>query len=161
MLGLSLSLSDGAQTSWSPGSRSGGVVLLCESGTSKGWYVTDEMARCGMKKSRSSKAEVCMRLSGLVCEDKLLTRAVKTAHSAHIVFSGAWLRQRPPDCRGQSEARLIHFCLVSDSDASAREGSPVAGQDSVEAADGEPPSDQTKTHPFCSDTLPSGFCALL
>ncbi|XP_036106450.1 guanylate cyclase soluble subunit beta-2-like isoform X1 [Molossus molossus] len=58
---------------------------------------------------------------------------------------------------GRPQTLLDH----KDSDMSTPEGSPVAGQDSVEAADGELSSDQTKTHPFCSDTLPSGFCAVL
>ncbi|XP_012578630.1 PREDICTED: guanylate cyclase soluble subunit beta-2-like [Condylura cristata] len=41
------------------------------------------------------------------------------------------------------------------------EGSVVVGLYSTEAADGQPSSDQTKTHPFPSDSVPSGFCALL
>lgn len=36
-----------------------------------------------------------MHLFGLGCEDELLPRGEgKKAHSAHTVFSGAWLRQK-------------------------------------------------------------------
>ncbi|XP_036867475.2 guanylate cyclase soluble subunit beta-2-like isoform X1 [Manis javanica] len=47
------------------------------------------------------------------------------------------------------------------SDESTPEGIPGAGPDSMEAAAGQWSSAQTKTHPFPTDTLPSGFCALL
>nr|XP_036312979.1 guanylate cyclase soluble subunit beta-2-like [Pipistrellus kuhlii] len=50
---------------------------------------------------------------------------------------------------------------VHDSEEWKPEGNPVSGQDSVEAADRDQSSDQTKIHPFVNDTLPSGFCALL
>ncbi|XP_036154813.1 guanylate cyclase soluble subunit beta-2-like [Myotis myotis] len=48
-----------------------------------------------------------------------------------------------------------------DSEEWMPERSPASGQDSVEAAEREPSSDQTETHPFVNDTLPSGVCALL
>uniref|UniRef100_A0A9L0JEW6 guanylate cyclase n=2 Tax=Equus asinus TaxID=9793 RepID=A0A9L0JEW6_EQUAS len=51
--------------------------------------------------------------------------------------------------------------VADTSDKSTPEGSPVAGQDSVEAAERQWSSDQMKTHHFPNDTLPSGFCALL
>ncbi|ELK15231.1 Guanylate cyclase soluble subunit beta-2 [Pteropus alecto] len=47
------------------------------------------------------------------------------------------------------------------SDKLTPEGSPVARQDSMEAADGQRSSDETKAHPLPNNTLPSGFCALL
>lgn len=70
---------------------------------------------------------------------------------------------KTPDCRDQSEACLICSprCLFSASDKLTPEGSPVARQDSMEAADGQPSSDETKAHPLPNNTLPSGFCALL
>ncbi|XP_047410246.1 guanylate cyclase soluble subunit beta-2-like [Sciurus carolinensis] len=47
------------------------------------------------------------------------------------------------------------------SDAATPAGSLVTRQDSVEAADRQSSSDQTKTDAFPSDSVPSGFCVLL
>uniref|UniRef100_A0A8D2CLK4 guanylate cyclase n=1 Tax=Sciurus vulgaris TaxID=55149 RepID=A0A8D2CLK4_SCIVU len=51
--------------------------------------------------------------------------------------------------------------LVAAFDAATPAGSLVTRQDSVEAADRQSSSDQTKTDAFPSDSVPSGFCVLL
>ncbi|XP_023392486.1 guanylate cyclase soluble subunit beta-2-like [Pteropus vampyrus] len=81
------------------------------------------------------------------------------------------LHHKEASTQGSQDSKTVAVMRYADSlpqsdaaDASDKltpEGSPVARQDSMEAADGQPSSDETKAHPLPNNTLPSGFCALL
>lgn len=122
------------------------------------WHVTNKMTQCGMKEIMWQQGwGLYVPFPARLWRRVPAQEVGKESPSAHNVFSGAWLRQKPSDCRDQSEVWLISSppCLVSASDKWTPEGSPV------EAADGKRSSDQTKTHPLPSDALPFGFCALV